>query len=159
MAEPIKKYITRDVCGAYPVTADCVAVSPTPVPIPAGRSVNFSKMVSNGHGEWAHISFQGSSYLVRPSDLVIKVQDVIKHSGPKPGIMAHRKKEDIKLIGQIPLWNENLRPIYSHCWLACNSVNELIQIQESECEYYFTMGEEHEEFLQFHPIDRRKDIR
>lgn len=121
--------------------------------IPAGRPVHFDKLWMNMEGVWARIYYQGRPYDVRPDALAIKTRGVIKQDIPKPGLKAHRKQEDIQLVGQIPLWDENLQPIASHCWLAINSVKNLIQIQESECEYFYEMSNEFEERLRWNCMD------
>lgn len=121
--------------------------------IPEGRRVHFDKLWMNTEGVWARVLWQGRSYNVRPDALIIKTREVVKHTIPKPRLMAHHKKEDIQLVGQIPLWDENLQPIASHCWLAINSVNDIIQIQEFECEYFYEMGEEFEERMRWDYAD------
>lgn len=121
--------------------------------IPEGRTVHFDKLWMNMDGVWARVVWQGHIYDIRPDALRIVTQEVVTVDIPKPGIRAHRKEEDIKLIGQIPLWDENLQPIASHCWLAINSVKDLIQIQESECEYFYEMSEEFEERLCWNLMD------
>jgi len=121
--------------------------------IPAGRRVHFDGLWMNMDGVWARVHWQGRTYDVRPEALLIKTREMIKQDAPKPGVMAQRKEEDIKLIGQIPLWDENLQSIASHCWLAINSVNDLIQIQESECEYFYEISDEFEERIAYPFMD------
>lgn len=150
MAETIRQFFTKHECSDGDWKTQMIKGYPS---IPEGRSVHFSELWMNMDGVWARVTWQGRTYDVRPEALRVVTQEVTKTNTPKPGIMAHRKKEDIKLIGQIPLWNENLEPIASHCWMAENSVKELIQIQESECEYFYEMSEEHEERICFNFMD------
>lgn len=150
MAETIRNFMTRHECSNGDRRAQLVCGY---ADIPKGRSVFFDKLWVNAEGVWAHVFWQGRSYDVRPDALVIKTREVIKQNTPKPGLMAHRKQEDIQLVGQIPLWDENLQPIASHCWLAINSVKDLIQIQESECEYFYEMSNEFEERLRWNSMD------
>lgn len=150
MAEKIRNFTTRHACSDGDWKTQLARGYEN---IPEGRSVHFNKLWMNMEGVWARVQWRGQSYDIRPDDLVIKTREVIKQDTPKPGLMAHRKKEDIQLIGQIPLWDENLQPIASHCWLAINSVNDLIQIQESECEYFYEMSAEFEERLRWNFMD------
>ncbi len=150
MAETIRTFTTKRECSDGDWKTQLARGYPN---IPEGRRVHFCKLWMNMEGVWARVSWQGRTYDVRPEALVVKTREVIKQNAPKPGVMAHRKKEDIQLVGQIPLWDENLQPIVSHCWLAINSVNELIQIRESECEYFYEMGDEFEERIRYPFMD------
>lgn len=150
MAETIRNFITKREC----IDGDRkIQIARDYASIPAGCSVHFDKLWVNPEGVWARVHWQGRSYDVRPDALVIKTREVIKHDAPKPGLMAYRKQEDVQLIGQIPLWDENLQPIASHCWLAINSVKDLIQIQEFECEYFYEMSAEFEERLRWNYLE------
>lgn len=144
MAKTIRKFFTKHECSDGDWKTQMARGYSN---IPEGRSVHFAKLWMNMEGVWARVSWQGQTYDIRPDALRIVTQEVVPVDAPKPGLMAHRKKEDIQLVGQIPLWDENLQPIASHCWLAINSVKDLIQIQESECEYFYEMSDEFEERL------------
>lgn len=150
MAETIRNFTTRHECSDGDWKTQCARGYAN---IPAGRRVCFSKLWMNMEGVWARVTWQGRTYDVRPDALRIVTQEVVKAAAPRPGIMAHRKKEDIQLVGQIPLWDENLQPVASHCWLAINSVNDIIQIQESECEYFYEMSDEFEERIAYPLMD------
>lgn len=150
MAEIIRKFFTTCECRDNDwKTRRAMGYSN----IPAGRAVHFDKLWMNDEGVWARIYWQGRSYDVRPDALISKTKEVVKYTIPKPRLMAHRKKEDVQLVGQIPLWDENLQPIASHCWLAINSVNDIIQIQEFECDYFYEVGEEFEEKISWPFMD------
>lgn len=150
MREPIKTYVTNHECSDGDFATQLAKGYPN---IPAGRNVHFIKLWANFYGVWAKVTWQGRVYDIEPENLTVKVRDIIQLDGPKPGCFAFRKKEDIVLTGQIPLWDENLKPISSYCWLAVNSVGELIQVRESECEYFYLIDEEREEKIKYGPYD------
>lgn len=150
MAKAIRTFRTKRECGDRAEKTQLAGGYPN---IPEGRPVHFDSLWIGKEGVWARIHWQGRAYDVYPDDLAIKTREVIKHDTPKPGMMAHRNKEDVQLVGQIPLCDENLQPIASHCWLAINSINDIIQIQESECEYFYEMSDEFEERLRWNSID------
>lgn len=150
MAKTIRKFFTKRECRDGDWKMQMAKGYPN---IPEGRPVHFAQLWMNMDGVWARVSWQGRLYDIRPDALRIVTQEVVTVDAPKPGLMAHRKKEDIQLVGQIPLWDENLQPIASHCWLAINSVKDLIQIQESECEYFYEMSDEFEERLCWNLMD------
>lgn len=150
MAETIRNFTTKRECSDGDWKTQLALGYAN---IPEGRPVHFVKLWMNMEGVWARVQWRGRSYDVRPDALIIKTREVVKHTIPKPGLMAHHKKEDIQLVGQIPLWDENLQPIASHCWLAINSVSDIIQIQEFECDYFYEMGDEFEERLRWDFMD------
>jgi hypothetical protein len=150
MAETIRNFTTKRECSDGDWKTQLARGYAN---IPAGRPVHFDKLWMNMEGVWARVQWQGRTYDVRPDALRIVTQEVVKAAAPRPGIMAQRKKEDIQLVGQIPLWDENLQPVASHCWLAINSVNDIIQIQESECEYFYELSNEFEERIRWNVLD------
>lgn len=150
MAETIRNFMTRRECSDGDGKTQLAHGYTN---IPEGRGVHFDKLWVDGEVVWARIYWKGRSYDVRPDALISKTREVVKHTIPKPRLMAHRKKEDVQLVGQIPLWDENLQPIASHCWLAINSVNDIIQIQEFECDYFYEIGAEFEERILWNSED------
>lgn len=150
MAETNRQCYTNRICSDGDWKTQLAKGYPN---IPEGRPVHFDRLWMNMEGVWARVHWQGRSYDVRPDALRFVTRTVLKADAPKPGLMAYRKKEDIKLLGQIPLWDENLQPIASHCWLAVNSVKDIIQVQESECDYFYEMSKEYEEKLRWNFMD------
>lgn len=150
MPASIKTYITTRVCANANVSTQVVGNKPD---IPEGRPVCFNTLWRDSDTVYARVHWQGRTYDINPDALSVRIRDINRYDSPKPGLMARRKGDDIKILGQIPLWNEQLEPIASQCWLAIDSHNALVQIYESECEYFYMIGPEREVPLEWNPSD------